>query len=958
MLRGCIDVRGARVHNLKNIDVRIPRDQLVVVTGLSGSGKSSLAFDTVYAEGQRRYVESLSAYARQFLEQVEKPDVDQIDGLSPSISIEQRNIGANPRSTVGTVTEIYDYLRLLFASIGVAHCPSCGREVSSQSVGSMVEGIISQSQKERINILAPIVRGRKGEFRREFEAFRAKGFTKVRVDGETRSFEDDIKLKRHKNHWIDVVVDRVIVKPGIERRLTDAIELALKLAEDVVIVNTGPSLLRGGDRLLSRRFACVECGINIPEMTTRTFSFNSPHGACGDCQGIGLVEDFDPSRIVPDETKSLSGGAIEPWAHGDRRLVRKAIRQLSSYFDIDLDMPFGRLSEKQRDLLLLGPSKAAGSPKLSPIRKGQPKAAGNDPFGGDFEGIIPNLRRRHATGTWAQREALEGFRALGSCVSCDGQRLRAESRSVTVKGFTLNDFVGIPISGSLKALESLVLTDRESLVAESVIREICERLRFLRDVGVGYLSLSRGAATLSGGEAQRIRLATQIGSNLTGVLYVLDEPSIGLHQRDNRLLLATLGRLRDLGNTVVVVEHDEETIRAADYVVDLGSGAGEHGGQVMFQGSPDELLSSDKESLTGMYLRGERVISTPTVRRSSSRGFLTVRSATANNLKSIDVEVPLGVMTVVTGVSGSGKSTLVNNIIYRALARTFYDAGAEPGAHAGIEGIDCLDKVIKIDQSAIGRTPRSNPATYTGVFTFIRELYSLLPESKSRGYRPGRFSFNVKGGRCESCKGAGLVSIEMHFLPDVFVTCEQCNGRRYNRETLEIKYRGVSVSEMLDLTIDQAVPLLENIPSVSVKLRTLQDVGLGYIRLGQSATTLSGGEAQRVKLAKELSRRSTGRTLYILDEPTTGLHFDDTRRLLGVLNKLVDQGNSILVIEHHLDVIKAADHIIDMGPGGGDQGGCVVATGTPEEVSEQPDSETGIFLRRMLTSEDCKSQNN
>lgn len=958
MLYGCIDVRGARVHNLKNIDVRIPRDQLVVVTGLSGSGKSSLAFDTIYAEGQRRYVESLSAYARQFLEQVEKPDVDQIDGLSPSISIEQRNTGANPRSTVGTVTEIYDYLRLLFASIGVAHCPSCGREITSQSVGSMVEGIISESAKERINILAPIVRGRKGEFKREFEAFRAKGFTKVRIDGETRSLEDEIRLERRKNHWIDVVVDRVIIKPGIERRLTDAIELALKLAEGVVVVNTGAFLLRGGDRLLSRRFACVECGINIPEMTTRTFSFNSPHGACRDCQGIGLAENFDPSRIVPDETKSLSGGAIEPWAHGDRRLVRKALRQLSTYFNLDLDMPFSRLPQKQQELLLLGPGSAAGRPKLSRIRKGRSKAAGNDPFGSDFEGIIPNLRRRYETGTWAQREALEVFRGLRPCMSCDGQRLRPESRAVKVKGITLNDFVSVPIVESLQAFESLALTDRESLVAESVIREICERLRFLRDVGVGYLALSRGAATLSGGEAQRIRLATQIGAKLTGVLYVLDEPSIGLHQRDNRLLLATLGRLRDLGNTVVVVEHDEETIRAADYVVDLGSGAGEHGGQVVFQGTPSELVSSDKASLTGMYLRGERVISTPRIRRSKSKGFLTVRSARANNLKSIDVEVPLGVLTVVTGVSGSGKSTLVNNIIYRALARAFHNAGDEPGAHAGIEGIDRLDKVIRIDQSAIGRTPRSNPATYTGVFTFIRELYSLLPESKSRGYRPGRFSFNVKGGRCESCKGDGLVAIEMHFLPDVFVTCEHCNGRRYNSETLEIKYRGVSVAEMLDLTIDQAVPLLENIPSVSVKLQTLQDVGLGYIRLGQSATTLSGGEAQRVKLAKELSRRSTGRTLYILDEPTTGLHFEDTRRLLGVLNKLVDQGNSVLVIEHQLDVIKAADYIIDLGPGGGDQGGCVVATGTPEDVSKQVGSDTGIFLRPLLASEHFKKQSN
>ncbi len=942
-----IEVRGARVHNLKDIDVRIPRNQLVVVTGLSGSGKSSLAFDTVYAEGQRRYVESLSAYARQFLEQVEKPDVDQIDGLSPAISIEQRTTGSNPRSTVGTVTEIYDFLRLLFANIGVPHCPSCGLAITSQSVERMVETILAHPPAERVNVLAPIVRGRKGAFRKELEDLRARGLTRVRVDGTVRSLEEEFSLDRRRNHSIEVVVDRLVARAGAERRLTEAIELALTLADDVVIINT----LGGGDRLFSRRLACPDCGINMPELTPRAFSFNSPHGACRECQGLGVIEDFEPERIVPEPSASLADGAIRPWAAGDRELVGGALARLSEYYGIDLDRPFGKLPRRQRDLLLYGQPDGAGNAGGAdgPARGGRRRRTSPpDPFGRDFEGIIPNLRRRYVAATWAQQEALQAYRARRRCGDCGGERLRPESRAVRVKGRTLWDYVSRSIADALAAFDALELTAREAQVADRVLREIRDRMRFLCDVGVGYLTLARGAATLSGGEAQRIRLATQIGASLTGVLYVLDEPSIGLHQHDNQLLLSTLRRLCDLGNTVVVVEHDEETIRAADYIVDLGVGAGEHGGHVIFQGSPEALQADGSESLTGMYLRGARTIAVPSARRRPQDGAITIRGARANNLKEIDVALPIGLLTAVTGVSGSGKSTLVNDILYRALARVLYRAAADPGPHGAIEGIEQIDKVIQIDQSPIGRTPRSNPATYTGLFTFIREIYAMLPEARARGYRPGRFSFNVKGGRCEACQGDGVIAIEMHFLPDVYVTCGQCRGRRYNRETLEVTYRGASIADMLAMTVDQATPLLENVPSVSAKLRTLQDVGLGYLTLGQSATTLSGGEAQRVKLAKELSRRSTGRTLYILDEPTTGLHLEDTKRLLDVLNLLVDQGNTVVVIEHHLDVIKAADHIVDLGPGGGAEGGAVVAEGTPEEVAAQTGSLTGACLRPAL----------
>ncbi|HEY3383225.1 MAG TPA: excinuclease ABC subunit UvrA [Vicinamibacterales bacterium] len=967
-----IAVRGARVHNLKNIDVDLPRGQLVVITGLSGSGKSSLAFDTIYAEGQRRYVESLSAYARQFLEQMEKPDVDLIDGLSPAISIEQKTTASNPRSTVGTVTEIYDYLRLLFANIGVPHCHACGREITSQSLAQIIDLVLAFPSDERINVLAPIVRGRKGEFKKDLAALRARGFMRARIDGQVRALDEDIALDRRRNHTIEVVVDRLLVRPGIERRLTDSVEMALSLSDDIVIINS----VEAGDRLFSRRLACVDCGISMPEMTPRAFSFNSPHGACPECQGLGSMFDFDPVRLVPDPSVSLLDGAIAPWAQGDKRLVREALTALGQHFAIDLAVPFEKLPRRSRDVLLLGPDAARhANGDGSGDGHGNGNGNGNgtrprrvaDPYGRDFEGLIPNLRRRFEQGTWSDQEELERYRSLRPCPVCHGERLKPQSRSVRVKGRTITEYVDLPLGDALAAFEAMPLTDREQLIAGRILREIQERLHFLTDVGVAYLTLGRSAATLSGGEGQRIRLATQIGASLRGVLYVLDEPSIGLHQRDNRRLLATLRRLRDLGNSVIVVEHDEETIRTADYLVDLGPGAGEHGGHVIFQGRPSALLAAAARditpgetslrpgdispgmvSLTGQYLRGERVIATPASRRPTDRGELVIRGARANNLKNVDVRIPLGVLTAVTGVSGSGKSTLVNDILYRSLAKVLYRAADEPGAHDAIDGITLVDKVIEIDQSPIGRTPRSNPATYTGLFTFIRELFAVLPEAKARGFKPGRFSFNVKGGRCESCQGDGVIAVEMHFLPNVYVTCEECKGRRYNRETLEIRYRGKSIAEVLDLTVEQALELLENFPPIANKLRTLQEVGLGYIKLGQSATTLSGGEAQRVKLAKELSRRGTGKTLYILDEPTTGLHFEDTRKLLDVLGRLVDQGNAVVVIEHNLDVIKSADHVIDLGPEGGEEGGRVVASGTPEEVSRIHASHTGRFLAEMF----------
>ena len=955
MAHDWISVRGARVHNLKDIDVDLPRNKLVVITGLSGSGKSSLAFDTLYAEGQRRYVESLSAYARQFLEQMEKPDVDLIEGLSPAISIEQKTTGSNPRSTVGTVTEIYDYLRLLFANIGVPHCPNCSREITSQSLERIVDMVMTYPQDTRINVMAPIVRGRKGEFKKELLALRTRGFTKARVDGQLRSLEEDIALDRRRNHDIDIVIDRLIVRSGIEKRLAESVEAALTMADDVVVINS----LDAGDRLFSRKLACVVCGLSVPEMSPRAFSFNSPHGACQSCQGLGATWDFDPHRIVPDESRSLAAGAIAPWGRGDGKLVADAVMAISSYHGIDPQVPFGKLPKKHRDLILLGPGSSGGrdlspaatlaEPSVKTVKKTvKKKLVTPEPFGRDFEGVIPNLRRRFEEGSWAVQEELDPYRALRECPVCKGNRLRPESQSVTLKGKSIADYVNLPVSGALAVFDAIELKDREAIIAMRILKEIRDRLRFLNDVGVGYLTLARSAASLSGGEGQRIRLATQIGSNLTGVLYVLDEPSIGLHQRDNRKLLTTLGRLRDLGNTVVVVEHDEETIRTADYVVDLGPGAGDLGGQVIFQGTPADLLANGNGSLTGAYLAGHHSIATPTARRKEAKGEIVIRGARAHNLKAVDVKIPLGRLVAVTGVSGSGKSTLVNDILYKSLAREFYRAADEPGAHDKIEGISLIDKVIEIDQSPIGRTPRSNPATYTNLFTFIRELFAMVPEARTRGFKPGRFSFNVKGGRCEACQGDGVIAIEMHFLPNVYVTCEQCKGRRYNRETLEIKYRGKSIADVLDLTVDQALPLLENFPPLAVKLRTLQSVGLGYITLGQSATTLSGGEAQRVKLSRELSKRGTGRTLYILDEPTTGLHFEDVRKLLDVLMRLVDQGNTVVVIEHNLDVIRSADWLIDLGPEGGEGGGRVVAQGTPEQVAKVKNSATGQFLAEML----------
>ena len=966
MAHDWISVRGARVHNLKDIDVDLPRNKLVVITGLSGSGKSSLAFDTLYAEGQRRYVESLSAYARQFLEQMEKPDVDLIEGLSPAISIEQKTTGSNPRSTVGTVTEIYDYLRLLFANIGIPHCPTCGREITSQSLERIVAMVMTYPQDTRINVMAPIVRGRKGEFKKELLALRTRGFTKARIDGQIRSLEEDIALDRRRNHDIDIVIDRLIVRSGIEKRLAESVEVALTMADDVVVINS----LDAGDRLFSRKLACVVCGLSVPEMSPRAFSFNSPHGACQSCQGLGATWDFDPLRIVPDDSRSLAAGAIAPWGKGDSRLVSEAVAAISSYYGIDPAVPFGKLPKKHRDLILHGPgssgvpggrnpqgvpegrhfSAAAPAESAAPAKsvKTKKKLVTPEPFGRDFEGVIPNLRRRFEEGSWAVQEELDPYRALRECPVCKGNRLRPESQSVTLKGKSIAEYVNLPVSGALAVFDGIELHDREAIIATRILKEIRDRLRFLNDVGVGYLTLARSAASLSGGEGQRIRLATQIGSNLTGVLYVLDEPSIGLHQRDNRKLLTTLGRLRDLGNTVVVVEHDEETIRTADYVVDLGPGAGDLGGHVIFQGTPADLLANGNGSLTGAYLAGHNGIITPPARRKEAKGEIVIRGARANNLKSVDVKIPLGRLVAVTGVSGSGKSTLVNDILYKSLAREFYRAADEPGAHDKIEGINLIDKVIEIDQSPIGRTPRSNPATYTSLFTFIRELFAMVPEARTRGFKPGRFSFNVKGGRCEACQGDGVIAIEMHFLPNVYVTCEQCKGRRYNRETLEIKYRGKSIADVLDLTVDQALPLLENFPPLAIKLRTLQSVGLGYITLGQSATTLSGGEAQRVKLSRELSKRGTGRTLYILDEPTTGLHFEDVRKLLDVLMRLVDQGNTIVVIEHNLDVIKSADWLIDLGPEGGEAGGRVVAQGTPEQVAKVKNSATGQFLAEML----------
>jgi len=932
-----IVVRGARAHNLKNIDVEIPRDRIVVITGVSGSGKSSLAFDTIYAEGQRRYVESLSAYARQFLEQMEKPDVDVIEGLSPAISIEQKSVGKNPRSTVGTVTEIYDYLRLLFASIGRVHCPSCGKEIRRQTVTQIVDAVMAMGDGARVQLWAPIVRGRKGEYRKELAKLSRDGFSRVVVDGETRDPAEPIALDKQRKHDIDVVVDRLKVSEGTRGRMADSVALCLKLSEGLVRVVDG----QGNGTICSEKFACPDCGVSLPEVTPRLFSFNSPHGACSECDGLGSTIYFDPDLVVPDPGKTIRQGAIDPWSRRTQIFYRQTLSSLASHYRFSLDVPFGRLPERVRRLVLFG---SAGES----IRFALEEVDRQFSFTKPFEGVVNNLERRfRETDSEDVREELSRYMNNRPCRACDGARLKKEALCVTVGGKGIDGVTGLPVGEAFAFFRDLPLPAREEEIASRILKEIRSRLTFLVNVGLSYLTLSRPSATLSGGEGQRIRLATQIGASLMGVLYILDEPSIGLHQRDNRRLLSTLKRLRDLGNTVLVVEHDEETIRTADHVIDMGPGAGEHGGHVVAAGTPEEIVRCEA-SLTGRYLAGKKEIPVPRERRRSNGHALRLEGCRANNLKGIDVTIPLGVITCVTGVSGSGKSTLILDTLYKALAQKLTGGRDRPGEHRSLSGLEHVDKVIHIDQSPIGRTPRSNPATYSGVFTPIRDLFAMLPESKSRGYRPGRYSFNVKGGRCEACEGDGIIKIEMHFMPDVYVTCEECRGRRYNRETLEVAYKGKSVADVLEMTVDQALAFLSPIPPIRHKLETLSRVGLGYIRLGQSATTLSGGEAQRVKLARELSRRATGKTVYLLDEPTTGLHFDDISKLLSVLHLFSDAGNTVIIIEHNLDVIKSADHIIDLGPEGGDAGGEVVACGTPEEVAGNPRSFTGHFLRRVL----------
>jgi excinuclease ABC subunit A len=911
-----ISVHGARMHNLKNISVEIPRHTLTVITGLSGSGKSSLAFDTIYAEGQRRYVETLSPYARQFLDQMERPEVDSIDGLSPAISIEQKTTNRSPRSTVGTITEIYDYLRLLWSSIGVPHCPNCGIPISKQSTQQILQQILALRQDERIMILAPVARGRKGEYKKELEKFARTGFLRARIDGQLRSLDEEIVLDKRKNHTIEVLVDRLLVKSGLEKRLEASIETATKMASGLVIV----SVVGGEERLYSQKMACPDCGESVPEIEPRSFSFNSPYGACEGCNGLGSAWTFDPQKVIVDESRPLFDGGLGPG--GSSALMRQAVTAAARRARIDISKPFLALSAKRQSLLLDGQ--------------------------GDFPGILKLLDRAFKENpTEGYRDYLLQYMSEADCESCHGRRLRPSSLAVRMNGISIADFTALPVSSALQAAAAWPLSERERQVAARLVEEIRNRLQFLAEVGLDYLSLDRSAATLSGGEAQRIRLATQIGSRLRGVLYVLDEPSIGLHPRDNQRLLDTLTRLRDLGNTVLVVEHDQETIERADYVIDLGPGAGRLGGELVAAGTPAEIARVES-SLTGQYLSGARSVITPDYRRPGSGDSLVVRGAREHNLKSIDVEFPLGTLIVITGVSGSGKSTLVHDIVYRALSQHFFRAKTNPGAHDLIEGLDFLDKVIEIDQAPIGRTPRSNPATYTGVFAPIRELYAMLPEARERGYKPGRFSFNVKGGRCEACQGDGMKRIEMNFLPDVFVPCDVCRGRRYNSETLQVRFDGVSIADLLESTVEDALGLLHNFPQIRQKLQTLVDVGLGYLHLGQSSTTLSGGEAQRIKLGRELSRRQTGRTFYILDEPTTGLHFEDVRRLLDVLNQLVDLGNTVLVIEHQMDVIKSADWLIDLGPEGGERGGYVVAAGTPEQVVRNRRSHTARALEKVL----------
>jgi len=931
-----IIIKRACEHNLKCIDVEIPRDRLVVITGVSGSGKSTLAFDTIYAEGQRRYVESLSAYARQFLEQMNKPDVESIEGLSPAISIEQKTTSKNPRSTVGTVTEIYDYLRLLFARVGRVHCPQCDKEIASQTVEQMVDRVMMMPEGSRLLVLAPIVRGRKGEYRKELRQLQADGFVRVLVDGTMFELGEEIPLDKNKKHTIEIVVDRLVVKPEIAGRLADSLETALRLADGIVRVE----LVGGESTLFSEQHACVECGISFPEIAPRMFSFNNPYGACADCSGLGTRMYFDADMIVPNRSLSLREGALVPWATRTGFYYQQILEALADHYDFDIRMSFQQLPERVQQVLLHG----SGREK---VRFFYDQGNQRHFYEKPFEGVIPNLERRlRETDSDATREKLEPFMNVMPCPTCNGARLKQESLCIRVGGLDIRQVCALSVTEVSRFFATLELRAKEAEIGRRILKEIRERLSFLENVGLDYLTLDRTSGTLSGGEGQRIRLATQIGSSLVGVLYILDEPSIGLHQRDNRRLLDTLKHLRDLGNTVLVVEHDEETILEADHVIDMGPRAGVHGGEIVAQGTAAEVIDN-RDSLTGDYLSGRRVIPLPDQRR-QPKGVLTIRKAAANNLKDLDVDIPLGVMTCVTGVSGSGKSTLIIDTLYRALAQRLYRSRDRSGKVDAIDGLEQLDKVIDIDQSPIGRTPRSNPATYTGLFTDIRDLFARLPEAKLRGYKPGRFSFNVKGGRCEACRGDGLLRIEMHFLPDVYVQCEVCKGARYNRETLEIKYKGKAIADVLDMTANQASEFMANIPRIKRKLETLREVGLGYIKLGQSATTLSGGEAQRVKLARELGKRATGRTIYILDEPTTGLHFYDINKLLGVLSRLVDQGNTVVVIEHNLDVIKTSDHVIDLGPEGGSRGGEIVVTGTPEEVARCSASYTGRYLRPYL----------
>jgi excinuclease ABC subunit A len=940
-----IAVRGARQNNLKDIDIEIPRDRLVVITGLSGSGKSSLAFDTLFAEGQRRYVESLSAYARQFLGQMDKPDVDQIDGLSPAVSIDQKSTSRNPRSTVGTVTEIYDYLRLLFARVGIPHCPSCGREVTQQQPSQIVDQVLEMAEGTRIQVLAPIVRGRKGEYRKEFEEIRKEGFVRVRVDGTVRELSEDIALDRYKQHDIDIVLDRIVVKSGVEKRLADSVEAALKRGKGLVGIEVlAAGDVPGEDRLFSENFACTFCGISLEEIAPRTFSFNSPFGACPTCHGLGTQPEFDPERIVPDRTLSLEQDALLPFKSKTSEYYPAVFRALAEKLGFSVRTPVRELSAEQWDALMRGfPGRLLVSYKNYAGRARR--------FETHWEGALATLERRYReTSSTDAKDDLEQFMTARPCPDCGGKRLKKEALSVTFGGRTIADVTGFSIEDAAAFFDTVALTERELLIARQILKEVNARLGFLLDVGLGYLTMDRGAATLAGGEAQRIRLATQIGSGLMGVLYILDEPSIGLHQRDNTRLIETLLRLRDLGNTILVVEHDEETMAAADWLIDIGPGAGIHGGRVVAQGPPASVRDNP-DSVTGAYLSGRKRVPIPEARRVGDGRQLTIRGARGHNLKGVTATIPLGTLTCVTGVSGSGKSTLIQETLYPRLMNAVYGSHTLFEPHDGIDGIEHIEKLVDIDQSPIGRTPRSNPATYTGVFDLIRELFSQTPDARVRGYTPGRFSFNVKGGRCEACKGDGILKIEMHFLPDVYVPCEVCKGKRYSRETLEVKYKGKSISDVLEMTVGEAVEFFGAIPSITRKLSTIAEVGLDYIRLGQPATTLSGGEAQRVKLATELSKRMHGRTLYILDEPTTGLHFADIEKLLALLQRLVNAGSTVLVIEHNLDVIKCADWVLDMGPEGGSGGGTLVAAGTPEQVAMVPESHTGRYLQRMLSGD-------